>query len=96
MDHHNQRTGVARAKNVRLVSGGLWCDDVPLVDRAADRGRQGRRGAVVEVARQPRSSRWPGARRLCDPSDPPFVRLSPKSYSQEKQLRLTSRDYPPS
>ncbi|GIY18940.1 hypothetical protein CDAR_294161 [Caerostris darwini] len=54
MDCSNPGAGVARAKNVRLVTGGLWSEDAePPVVRAAGGGRQGRREAVVGVPRQP-------------------------------------------
>ncbi|GIY54864.1 hypothetical protein CDAR_248781 [Caerostris darwini] len=46
MDCSNPPSEVARAKNVRFISGVLWSDDVhpPPVDCG---GRRGRRGAVV-------------------------------------------------
>ncbi|GIY38516.1 hypothetical protein CDAR_617381 [Caerostris darwini] len=83
MDRSNRRTGVARAKNVRLITGGLWTDgpdnaqparNLP-AGRAAGGANRERRGGIAPVPQQPVEFVLPEEQRIAGESGGPVTRL---------------------
>ncbi|GIY13555.1 hypothetical protein CDAR_90381 [Caerostris darwini] len=80
MDRNNPQSGVARAKNVRLITGGLWSANAQPTrnlpaDRAAGGERLGRRGAVAEIPLQPAELVLPEEQPTARESGGPVSRL---------------------
>ncbi|GIY03797.1 hypothetical protein CDAR_288851 [Caerostris darwini] len=80
MDRNNPQSGVARAKKMRLITGGLWSDNAQPASnlpagRAAEGERLGRRGAVVETPLQPAEHVLPEVQPTARESGFPVSRL---------------------